>query len=402
MKKNKIIVIVRRGPLEIEWIMPILKKLYEKKFEIYFYFNNENCFNLVFNNNKIYNEIKKISKSLYVQKKYDFLIYKIIRKITNFFNLKKLELFFSKKIHSFQKLLNKLNIKNLKKILFVFSEYGNLNYTLELLSKIDKQERPLIIQYPAGPTINLDNDKRIQKTLDGKMQRLSIFADLIFINSKKGLSYWDIYIRNNDNKIKVVGMPLFDKSFLKKKIIKKDKKKILLTLNDIEFDKLLPGEIEEFKKYLNGFFNNLKNFVGINVVLKLHPNKPLNIEKYLIQKYEYKVSKANMLDEIVDTSILVTQFKTSASIYGPLYNIPTLSWPNIFKGAYPENKDPYAELGLTYECKNFNDFIQKYKLAINQPKNLIWLNQQKKISKHFKLKESPIQKVIFELEKISK
>jgi hypothetical protein len=402
LKKKKIIVIIRRGPLEIEWIMPILKILYSKKFEIYFYYNNQICFDLVIDNNKIFNEIKKIAKSSYIQKKHDFFIYKIIRKITNFLNLKKLELFFSKKIHSFEKLLNKLNIKDLKEILFVFSEYGNLNYTLELLSKIDKQERPLIIQYPAGPTINPDNDKRIQKTVHGKMRRLSIFADLIFINSIKSLSYWNIYIRKKDCKIKVVGMPLFDKNFLKKKIIRKEKKKILLTLNDIEIDKLLPGEIDEFKKYLNGFFNNLKNFDAINVVLKLHPNKPLNIQRYLIQKYKYKVSKANMLDEIVDTSILITQFKTSASIYGPLYNIPTLSWPNIFKGAYSEFRDPYAELGLTYECKNFNDFSQKYKLAINQPKNLIWLNQQKNISKHFNLKESSIQKVIFELEKLSK
>ena len=40
-----------------------------------------------------------------------------------------------------------------------------------------------------------------------------------------------------------------------------------------------------------------------------------------------------MLDEIIDTNILVTQFKTSATVYGPLYKLPTISWPNIFKGA---------------------------------------------------------------------
>tara|TARA_Y100000741_G_scaffold340212_1_gene301612 strand:+ start:2143 stop:3291 length:1149 start_codon:yes stop_codon:yes gene_type:complete len=382
--------------------MPILKILHSKKFEIYFYYNNDNCFNLVTSNNKIFREIKKIAKFSYVQKKYDFLIYKLLRKIFNFLKLKKFELILSKKIHSFIKLLNKLKIKDFKKILFVFSEYGNLNYTLELLSKIKKKERPFIVQYPAGPTINPDNDKRIQKTLKGKMRRLSIFADLILINSKKSLSYWNLYIRKKDSKIKEVGMPLFDKNFLKKKIIKRGKKKILLTLNDIEIDKLLPGEIEEFQKYLNGFFDNLKNFADANVVLKLHPNKPLNIQKYLIKKYDYKVSKGNMLDEIVDTTILITQFKTSASIYGPLYNIPTLSWPNIFKGAYSEIKDPYAELGLTYECKDFDDFIQKYKLAFYQSNSLTWRNQQKKISEHFNLKESPTQKVLFELEKFYK
>ena len=29
---------------------------------------------------------------------------------------------------------------------------------------------------------------------------------------------------------------------------------------------------------------------------------------------------------------------------------------NIFKGTYKDNKDPYAELGVTYEIKNIKDF----------------------------------------------
>ena len=62
------------------------------------------------------------------------------------------------------------------------------------------------------------------------------------------------------------------------------------------------------------------------MVLKQHPNKPLDIEKYLNRKYIYQISKKDMLDEIIDTNILVTQFKTSATVYGPLYKLPTISW----------------------------------------------------------------------------
>ena len=95
----------------------------------------------------------------YVQKKTDFLLEKILRKISVILSLKKIEIFFSDKIHSFENLLKKLRIQNINNVSYVLSEYGNLTYTLELLSKISRKNRPKIVQYPAAPTVNLDNDK---------------------------------------------------------------------------------------------------------------------------------------------------------------------------------------------------------------------------------------------------
>tara|TARA_B100000941_G_scaffold290513_1_gene272759 strand:+ start:9117 stop:10325 length:1209 start_codon:yes stop_codon:yes gene_type:complete len=401
LEKKNIILIIRRGPLEIEWILPVLNELYQKKFDIFVYFNNYKCFNLVKESKSVFKNLNKISKIFYVQKKTDFLFEKILRKISVILSLKKIEIFFSDKIHSFENLLKKLRIQNINNVSYVLSEYGNLTYTLELLSKTSPKNRPKIVQYPAAPTVNLDNDKRIKETQAGKIARLKIFADLILINSSKALAYWKLYNLNKYAQIKVVGVPNFDKKILKKKKNKKNKKKILLALNDIELHKLLPGELDLFKRCLNLFFEEIKKFRNVYVVLKQHPNKPLDIEKYLNKKFIYQISKKDMLDEINDTNILVTQFKTSATVYGPLYKLPTISWPNIFKGAYKENKDPYAELGVTYETKNIKDLIKKLNLAIKHPNNVIWKLQQKNFLKRFNSNGSPIKKVILELEKLS-
>ena len=401
MEKKNIILIIRRGPLEIEWILPVLNDLFKKKFDISVYFNNNKCFSLVKKSKSVFKQLKKISKTFYVQKKTDFLIEKILRKISIILSLKKIEDFFSNKIHSFKILLKRLNIQKINSVLFVLSEYGNLTYTLELLSKTSPKNRPKIVQYPAAPTVNLDNDKRIKETKAGKIPKLKIFADLILINSKKGLAYWKFYDLNKHTKIKVVGVPTFDKKILKNKKNKENKKKVLLALNDIELHKLLPGELDLFQRYLNILFKEVNKFKNTYIVLKQHPNKPLNIEKYLYKRYKYQISKKDMLDEINDTNILVTQFKTSATVYGPLYKLPTISWPNIFKGAYKENKDPYSELGVTYEIKNLKDLVKKLNLALKYPNNAIWKLQQKNFLKSFNSNNNPIKKAILELEKLN-
>ena len=77
MEKKNIILIIRRGPLEIEWILPVLNELYQKKFDIFVYFNNYKCFNLVKKSKSVFKKLNKISKMFYVQKKTDFLLEKI-------------------------------------------------------------------------------------------------------------------------------------------------------------------------------------------------------------------------------------------------------------------------------------------------------------------------------------
>ena len=52
LSNNKLIIYIRRGPLELEWISPILEKFYDSKYDIYFYFKSKTAFNNVKNETK--------------------------------------------------------------------------------------------------------------------------------------------------------------------------------------------------------------------------------------------------------------------------------------------------------------------------------------------------------------
>ena len=60
--KKNIIVYIRRGPLELEWISPILEKFYKSKYDIYFYFKSKKALNEVKKSKFYYNFITKIKK----------------------------------------------------------------------------------------------------------------------------------------------------------------------------------------------------------------------------------------------------------------------------------------------------------------------------------------------------
>ena len=60
--KKKIIIYIRRGILELEWISPILEKFYNSDYEIYFYFKSKKAFNKVKKNQFYFNFISKIKK----------------------------------------------------------------------------------------------------------------------------------------------------------------------------------------------------------------------------------------------------------------------------------------------------------------------------------------------------
>ena len=46
ISKKNIIVFIRRGVLELEWISPILEKFYYSKYNIFFYFKSKSVFNM--------------------------------------------------------------------------------------------------------------------------------------------------------------------------------------------------------------------------------------------------------------------------------------------------------------------------------------------------------------------
>ena len=78
--KKKILIIVRRGFLEIEYVLPILKR-FSKKYEISTIFLNQNSFKSLKYNSFLFNQWKKINKNYFIQKRLDFFIYKALNYI---------------------------------------------------------------------------------------------------------------------------------------------------------------------------------------------------------------------------------------------------------------------------------------------------------------------------------
>ena len=69
--KKKILVMMRRGFLEFEYILPLLK-IFSIRYEINTVFLNKKSFISLKNNPYLFKEWKKINKNYYIQKKYDF------------------------------------------------------------------------------------------------------------------------------------------------------------------------------------------------------------------------------------------------------------------------------------------------------------------------------------------
>ena len=80
MNKKILILFVRRGYLEIEYVLPILKILRERYF-IYTYFEKRKAYKSLLSQSDVFNEWKKINKNYYILNKFNNLFLKILLKI---------------------------------------------------------------------------------------------------------------------------------------------------------------------------------------------------------------------------------------------------------------------------------------------------------------------------------
>ena len=111
MNKKILILFVRRGYLEIEYILPVLKILKEK-YSIFTYFEKQKTYKSLQRQKDVYDEWTKINSNYYILNKTDNLIFKIILKFLIFFVLGN-NLIFKKivsKVHSLNNVCKELNI----------------------------------------------------------------------------------------------------------------------------------------------------------------------------------------------------------------------------------------------------------------------------------------------------
>lgn len=216
MRKKNLILIVRRSYLEIEYILPVLLEL-KKKFFISTFFLKYDAYRSLKLNKNIYKTWQKININYYIYSFKDNFFLRFIRLVLKNFirNNRSIDLFFEKKLHSYNFILNKLNLNN-ENTLLVLGDYNNFNTWFKNIFILNKKDRPVIINYPSSPTVIL---RKIRKKISNKI----LYCDLLFLNHIKEKKYWGQFI--NLDKIHICGIPIFEKNWINKIYSNKKKSK---------------------------------------------------------------------------------------------------------------------------------------------------------------------------------
>ena len=373
MKKN-ILLIIRRGELEVSWICPALFKL-KKRFNIYTYFlNNESYLNVA--SNQFYIEcLKKVSKKIIIQPFYFKFFYRSLRKIINLFGIESETL--NKIIHNPRFLLDEFEISNIDIAL------GEYNSKSEYFSSLNNSK---IVFFPNSPQVFWKVKQKNNKPLK---------CDYLLVNSKNEIHYWKNRI--NPSKIIETGCPQKDKWWDNKmknfySIKLEQKKKIILFAYNSFFNEIrLKENKQKLHKNLIFFLSSiLKISRNIHIIFKIHPNK--NHREFLktLKKFSnsfWQVRKEPLQALIKKSDLMISMPKSSAYIDGLYANKPSILYfneyyENIKKKGLTAHEKMNLDIKLTK--KNIISLISK---ALYKKNDKIW-KRQKRVFQKFYLNNS--------------
>jgi hypothetical protein len=386
---KNVILVVRRGVYEVEWILPILILLRKKKYNIYTYFYNQKAFDSLANSPIIYKLWLNSLKSFYIKKKYSKFFLKIFRYLLIKLNIyKNLSKKLIEKIHDINKIKLNLGIPIDKNIECVLTDHQNYNPLInELYEKKIK-----IILFPPSPSIYVNNNLNNinKKNLLGKYLLVNDDISRVFFKKNFNIKYINII---------TTGVPQFENWYIKKiqensiiksNIIAKKSKRIVIAYA------FKPTATDEAKllciEQLSSILELLTSYHNIEIVLKLHAFKQDNFYNSFfenIKKKDIKISENNIIYEMLNTDLLIASYKSSACVYGPLFKIPTITlWdPNfeLNKKIYGKNyHDEYVKYGLSCiskSLKNLQAHIEK--VISGTGKSKLWKKQIKNFNRIF-------------------
>ena len=156
MENKKILIIIRRGVAEIEWLIPVLNSKY-LKYDIYLvYLTKKSYINCV--NSSFYSLYKKKIKNFFViTYNFNFFI-RLFLKISRG-NVKD---FFFRKFYDLKKIKEKLNLSPGDKFDLVISEFGNNSIWINTFQQNDRSK---IIKVPSSPSTYVNFKKKRKKKL---------------------------------------------------------------------------------------------------------------------------------------------------------------------------------------------------------------------------------------------
>jgi hypothetical protein len=363
--KKKFLLIIRRGFLEFEYILPIIKK-FSEKYDMCTIFLNYKSYKSLESNSYLFSKWKKLNKYFYIQKKYHFIFLKILNNVLNKIKLKILLKFKKKinyKLHNPKILINQLEINHLNEIKYIFTEYGNFSIWIKNFYQLSK--RPKIIFFPSSPQIFLN--KKIKR-------KKKLYGDLLLNISTKEKKFWKQFI--DSKKIKPIGVPNFNQIRFNKRKKNDNKKTILIATS---------GSSSKNNCYYKYIFDNIIKLRNVRVVVKPHPFKEntelLNLISVYQKRYDNFFVSNKLIYELCKVSnVLVCNFVTSAMIYGLFLKLPIISFPFREKNELPSDNH---KLGFILKINSLNNFFKKISCALDETQSDLWSKQQTNFKKYY-------------------
>ena len=356
-EKKKILLIIRRGISEVEWLSPIIDSK-DFNFELYTFYLNQDAYESCLRSSSIIKILQKKQKNFFILKKTHKLFTRILLKTSNYFQKSFYDISFIKR---------KLNLNLNTKFDIILSEFGNYSNWIHAFQKLDNSK---IVKVPSTPTtfVNIAKNEVIRK----------IDCDFLIINNSTNLKYWSRFV--NKKKIKYFGVPIFDKTWVKKKIkkikIKKDKKdkiKILFAYSSY-FGLVNNKEFKILEKQFISVMDSLSSHKRVQITFKIHPEKNDPYFKKLLKKYStnFKIlSNDNIYSLANKSDILITNFESAAAVYGCFFSKPCIElWKGV-NSIFDQNfsKSNNESIKILKPSSNIKDFNKKIYQAINHSNN---------------------------------
>jgi hypothetical protein len=357
MKKKIILLNISKSIAEIDWILPVLYEL-KSKFKIVTIFQKYEIYESLLKNKNLFFLWKKISYQYFIDNKKNKLFRFFAKKFNIKYDLKK----------KFQ--MMKINFSEVKIIL---SEFGTYCWLFDEIKKIDNKK--ITIYFPTSSFI-FGIEKKNQKI------KYRLNGDYLLLCNKLDINFWQKRIEKN--KIKIVGVPKYDKHWIKK-ILKKSKTsikpKILFTYSS-RFN--LKGVNKyKLKDQLIKIMEVLDNFTNYKVIIKAHPRK--NDSYYLnilnkFKKIDWKISNENILTLANKCNLLIHEKHSSVIYEGLAVNKPCIEYWDIEN--YDRTIQAHDYLKINVTANDQNQLFNLIKMAIKNPKSRIWLRQQANFKKN--------------------
>ena len=382
--KKIIIVFVNNGMAELDWIMPVIQKL-SKKYYIFTFFRNKKTFETLQKNKHLFMLWNKSNNSFFIEKKFDNFSFKLLKKLFNFFKVKRFDDFLNSKIHG-NEYLRKIIKKKINKEIFleiIFSDFGESFSALDNLRSFnDNGKKPLIVNYPHTP-IAYANEKN--------KKPIALQGDLLILSRDKDKKYFSNCIKKS--KIKIVGTPRYDDWWLKKILeenpdtydlnfnIRELKKKFVITYA-LKFDmRYFKNKVHLFKNQITQLMDVVKSIKNSFIIFKLHPRIDSENFEEILNHYDkdiWQVTNMHLI-KLASLSDCFINDPISAACYDVLrLNVPSLQMWKIKKNH--NGIDPIVNQKLVIDLKNPED-LKKFLLKSQKKDDNLWKLQQKRFKK---------------------